>query len=334
LGILLCIGNLSRALASIESVLDKLDGKVIITADHGESFGTDGIYGHERGSKLSELREVPFLTVSKKPVATIEPKEKMKNKNVEHKIVDNSKDPSLRKILNMKDSDNLVEKEIAPGVRALVVERDTNVDFNTGRNNNVSVTNCRPYTPKLWKRVPDNYVYVDVGAFIGRTVNSTIKMYPNYRYVLALEPFSINFSRLRQNVKLDPNIILINKGCWDERKIVPIYNSDKYSGISINKQEHHGDILEYVEIDTLDNILNDYGIPEPDMVKIDTENSEPWVLRGFTKYKNGTQLHVETHDYNHDEVLNILINKNFKILESGTSKKQGTILAVYGDING
>jgi len=221
------------------------------------------------------------------------------------------------------------ELNLAPGLSATIVDKGMKAGLDGKIINKYTL-----YNPRVWKYVPLNYVYVDVGAYVGQTVNQTIKEHPYYGCVLALEPFSINFSKLRNNVKLDRNIILVNKGCWDERKITPIYMSDKYSGISVIRQPHHKGILEYVELDTLDSILEDYNIPEPDMVKIDTENSEPYVLKGFTKYKEGTQLHVETHNSNHEKVLDVILDMGFTILESGTFRRQGTILAIYGDING
>ena len=39
---------------------DSLEGKTVVTSDHGEVLNGNGLYGHWRGSKLSSLRKVPW----------------------------------------------------------------------------------------------------------------------------------------------------------------------------------------------------------------------------------------------------------------------------------
>jgi len=57
-------GNLLFVLSEIEELVTKWEGKVIITADHGEGFGESGVFGHYAGIKASELVEVPFFELS------------------------------------------------------------------------------------------------------------------------------------------------------------------------------------------------------------------------------------------------------------------------------
>ncbi|OKY77403.1 MAG: Arylsulfatase A family enzyme [Candidatus Methanohalarchaeum thermophilum] len=56
-------GNLKRALQSIKPLLDHLDGKTIITADHGELLGEKGRFGHSFKKEIKELVEVPWLEI-------------------------------------------------------------------------------------------------------------------------------------------------------------------------------------------------------------------------------------------------------------------------------
>lgn len=58
--------NLRIALESIASFVDRLEGKVVISADHGEALGEEGCWGHENGSDLDVLVDVPWLEVEKK----------------------------------------------------------------------------------------------------------------------------------------------------------------------------------------------------------------------------------------------------------------------------
>lgn len=55
--------NLEKALESVSDLMPRLYGNVVMTADHGESLGENGSYGH--GARLSnpELREVPWFEI-------------------------------------------------------------------------------------------------------------------------------------------------------------------------------------------------------------------------------------------------------------------------------
>jgi len=56
-------GNLEYVLREVERLMDNMDGKFIITADHGELFGEHGMYGHPVYYTAPELRVVPWFTV-------------------------------------------------------------------------------------------------------------------------------------------------------------------------------------------------------------------------------------------------------------------------------
>lgn len=58
-------GNLRRALNTVEDLLDHLDGKIVITGDHGDAFGEKLLKRHPEGVYTKELVEVPWLTISK-----------------------------------------------------------------------------------------------------------------------------------------------------------------------------------------------------------------------------------------------------------------------------
>jgi hypothetical protein len=57
--------NLKRALESVEKLIEELEGKIVITADHGEMFGEKGVYRHPTGVYFKELTEVPWLVIEK-----------------------------------------------------------------------------------------------------------------------------------------------------------------------------------------------------------------------------------------------------------------------------
>ncbi|MFB3893650.1 MAG: hypothetical protein ACE15C_16680 [Phycisphaerae bacterium] len=57
--------NLPPALEAIAALLPKIDGKVAITADHGEMLGEYGQYDHAEGMYFPQLIEVPWFICGK-----------------------------------------------------------------------------------------------------------------------------------------------------------------------------------------------------------------------------------------------------------------------------
>jgi len=55
--------NLRIALESVAELADELDGTVVVTADHGEAFGEEGVWEHHIETHIPPLMEVPWLEV-------------------------------------------------------------------------------------------------------------------------------------------------------------------------------------------------------------------------------------------------------------------------------
>jgi len=55
--------NLRVALESVADLLPELDGSVVVTADHGEAFGEEGVWEHHIETYIPPLVEVPWLRV-------------------------------------------------------------------------------------------------------------------------------------------------------------------------------------------------------------------------------------------------------------------------------
>ncbi len=55
--------NLQLVMPYVNDLLDRLDGKVVISADHGELFGEYGLHVHPIGAYVPELVTVPWLEV-------------------------------------------------------------------------------------------------------------------------------------------------------------------------------------------------------------------------------------------------------------------------------
>lgn len=55
--------NLRIVLEDIANLIPKLDGDVIVTADHGEAFGEDGVWEHHIETYIPSLMEIPWFKV-------------------------------------------------------------------------------------------------------------------------------------------------------------------------------------------------------------------------------------------------------------------------------
>ncbi|MFW6018192.1 MAG: hypothetical protein ACOCPX_05170 [Halapricum sp.] len=55
--------NLRIALESVADLVEDLDGTVVVTADHGEAFGEEGVWEHHIETHIPALVEVPWLEV-------------------------------------------------------------------------------------------------------------------------------------------------------------------------------------------------------------------------------------------------------------------------------
>lgn len=56
--------NLRIALDSVARLIPELDGTVVVTADHGEAFGEEGVWEHHIETYIPPLTEVPWLEVT------------------------------------------------------------------------------------------------------------------------------------------------------------------------------------------------------------------------------------------------------------------------------
>jgi hypothetical protein len=55
--------NLRIVIESVADLVAELDGRVVVTADHGEAFGEDGVWEHHIETHIPPLVEVPWLEV-------------------------------------------------------------------------------------------------------------------------------------------------------------------------------------------------------------------------------------------------------------------------------
>jgi len=173
------------------------------------------------------------------------------------------------------------------------------------------------YHPSCFKGVKENMVFVDVGAWQGDTVISTLKRYP-YLRVIAVEPHPEHFTKLREITNPFKNVCLSNKACWnikEKKHLYPTHDYGKNAGCSLLKRQDSDEKRKIlVEADTLDSILSTFKVDCVDLLKIDAEGAEQQILMGFTKYRRGTQFNIESHS-NLGGVLRELYHKGVEQVE-------------------
>jgi hypothetical protein len=66
------VENLELAVPHVESLLSRIDGRTVVTADHGNVFGERGLYGHPPKRHVPGLITVPWFVTENGPRRTIE----------------------------------------------------------------------------------------------------------------------------------------------------------------------------------------------------------------------------------------------------------------------
>jgi FkbM family methyltransferase len=125
-------------------------------------------------------------------------------------------------------------------------------------------------------------VILDIGANIGWTALSFAKRNPEAK-IIAFEPHPITFEKAARNIRINDinNIELLNIGLGESTSILKMYEvSDHNSGM--NRIVLTDEDLPYreVQIKRLDDVMNSLGIKKVDLIKIDVEGFEAFVLKG------------------------------------------------------
>ena len=181
-------------------------------------------------------------------------------------------------------------------------------------------------------------VLIDVGSHHGETIY-TFKKNFKIKKILAFEPSIINFEILKKKTKNLNNLKIYNIALGDKQGWVNFkqhYDSESSTINEINidskyykKKNLYLDFFNLknksfpstkVKIDRLDNILESESISSIDILKIDTEGYDYYVIKGLGKLiKNVKFIYFEHHfhsmllkNYTYRDVENFLKKNNFK----------------------
>lgn len=152
------------------------------------------------------------------------------------------------------------------------------------------------------KREPK--VIIDAGANIGLASIYFANKYPRAK-IISIEPEKTNFDLLKKNVAPYKNVTPVQAALWHENGEINLIDSglgnwgfttqaNTSQGIVIN---HNDPVAHLVKALTIDKILDEYGLEQIDILKIDIEGSEKEVFDASSKWINRVDtLIVELHE--------------------------------------
>ena len=120
----------------------------------------------------------------------------------------------------------------------------------------------------------ENEVIIDCGAYDGDTIDQFLKHCPKYKQIIAFEPNSEAFHKLKQKHGDNPKIVLHNVGVYDKNGEVPFDVSD-YGDSSVmdDKENNFPSTVQVIAID-------DLHLEKVTFIKMDVEGSELNALKG------------------------------------------------------
>jgi len=122
-------------------------------------------------------------------------------------------------------------------------------------------------------------IVVDIGAHIGLFSLRAAKKVGSRGRVIAIEPAPQNIYFLRKNIAANSlsNVLIVEKGVWSKRCLLPLYVHECSGNSSLLSQSNR---RVWVEVDELDRILEDLGVRTVNFVKMDIEGAEIEALKG------------------------------------------------------
>lgn len=138
----------------------------------------------------------------------------------------------------------------------------------------------------LWAQLAANRkTIVDVGCHVGYYSLVAAKAAPSDARIYSFEPVQQNFEMAKENIALNNyrNIFLYQTALSNTNGVLTInVGEDENRGMSsINFHDHLSGKKEEVKTQTLDSFCNEQAIQQVDLIKIDVEGSEYYVLQGM-----------------------------------------------------
>lgn len=131
---------------------------------------------------------------------------------------------------------------------------------------------------------------VDVGANTGIYTLLSLKTNRNAR-VISFEPIDFIAEKFKRNMRLNNlEYELYEYALSNTQSVVEVYSESKNNSytIAIDKHNVKGNVSDYfvlkIKTERFDRLIEEYGIHDIDLMKIDVERHEPMVLDGMGDY--------------------------------------------------
>lgn len=143
--------------------------------------------------------------------------------------------------------------------------------------------------------------------------------------IYSFEPGTSTFASLTDNIflnKYQNEITPFNIALWEKTELLNLHYSNISSGAALHRLEAYSLSVELNQTQTiigygLDNFVDQFKLPYPNLMKIDVDGGELNVLLGSQKLLYNSQLKtvfIEIENFYDSEVINIFKNANFNIV--------------------
>lgn len=144
-------------------------------------------------------------------------------------------------------------------------------------------------------------IILDAGANVGLASIYFANKYPHAK-IIALEPEADNYEVLKKNIAAYPNITGLYGALWFENTRLNLVDPDLGSWGFMTQEktsssENFGDFVQDVQAYTVDKIIQDFGIDQIDILKIDIEGAEREVFNDTSAWIDKIDVIIaELHD--------------------------------------
>lgn len=181
----------------------------------------------------------------------------------------------------------------------------------------------------MLKSLPDDTVFVDVGANLGSYSIAASKVRGLKTY--SFEPVKNTFNKLRSNIEFNDIktiIKLFNCALGSSAGVIKFLNNQDSMNRIYDEKSDSGKEIELVKIEKLDNLLS---INENYFLKIDTEGNELNVLKGsnILLERNCIKGMIIENNQDSDLIHQLLSSQGFYALDFNPFKNEITVLENY-----
>ena len=173
-------------------------------------------------------------------------------------------------------------------------------------------------------KLKNDDVLLDVGANIGIF---TITLHERVNKIICIEPEAQNLELLFTNIKANKvnNVSVIPFAVSNKKQTLLVNDTGGLAKVDISGKP--------VKAMTIDDVLREYNLPLPTVVKMDIEGSEVKALSGFSNIDQVREIILETHSPElREEVISILMDHNFIVKDVSNPNYKRIIYSILTNI--